>query len=332
MRQFTRPVLGRLATLARRRRDRRGARARQPAGASTVKAAWSASINAPSYGGALTGGRAIVVAYNAATGATLWTDPSGGTGMVLAADGTTLFVTGALPSSGPSGLIHTLDAATGATIWSANYGTGAKLTSAALSADGTTLFVGGTAPNPATGQGRVFVTAAYSTSSGTQLWTAQTGSSVGYSKMAGLAASGDGSAVIVSETVWPRKQTGHWVTLGLNPATGAIAWTRTLWGSRTLGAQNNASAVTASGPTAYVTGWLWGVGTKGAEYAATVGYDAATGATVFSADFRGYQNDAANAVAASPDGSMVFVTGIRGYPTGTPDGGHFVMTTVGYNA
>jgi outer membrane protein assembly factor BamB len=271
------------------------------------------------------------VAYNAATGATRWTSPSGGDAMALSTDGTTVFVARSYPTSGADGLIDALDAATGATIWSASYGRGAELTSATLSADGSTLFVAGTTPNPATGKGRVFVTAAYSASSGTQLWNTQTGSKKGYSTMIGLAASGDGSAVVVSETVWPRKQTGHWVTLGLNPATGAIMWTRTLWGSRAVGAQNNASAITASGSTAYVTGWLWGVGTKGDQYYATVGYDATTGAPVFSADYRGYQNDAAFAVAASPDGSMVFVTGTRGYPSGTPNGGHFVMTTVGYN-
>jgi WD40 repeat protein len=308
-----------------------GAKLWQVRGAQAVRGPVTVSPDSSTVYGTSAAGSGQTVAYNAATGATLWNHHTGGTGLALSAGGTTLYVTGSAPRYGADGVIDALNTATGATIWSAHYGSSAELTSLALSADGSTLFAGGTIKNTATGHGRVLVTAAYSTSSGTQLWATQTGDKVGYSRLAGLAASPDGSAVIVSETIWPRKATGHWATVGLNPATGALLWTRTLWGSRATGAQNTASAVTVSGSTAYVTGTLWGSGAKGDEYFATVGYTAATGATVFSADYRGHENDAAHAIAASPDGSMVFVTGGRGYPTGTPEGGRLVMTTVGYS-
>jgi hypothetical protein len=66
------------------------------------------------------------------------------------------------------------------------------------------------------------------------------------------------------------------------------------------------------GSTVFVTGWV-ASGQRGDDYA-TVAYDAATGVREWGRRYNGPNDsgDVAHAVAVSPDGSRVFVTGYSG--------------------
>ena len=89
-----------------------------------------------------------------------------------------------------------------------------------------------------------------------------------------------------------------------------------LWVARYSGPANrddsgaSAMAVSPDGATVFVTGQSWGGREVGFEYA-TVAYSAATGRQLWASRYRrpGSGRDTAYAVAVSPDGRRVFVTG-----------------------
>src|SRR5207247_7304115 len=87
-------------------------------------------------------------------------------------------------------------------------------------------------------------------------------------------------------------------------------------------------AVSPDGGTVFVTGYS-DSGAVGSDMA-TVAYDAATGAVRWIRRYNGPAGtgDGAYAVAVSPDGSRVFVTGF----TDDPEGYYATFATVGYDA
>jgi hypothetical protein len=104
-----------------------------------------------------------------------------------------------------------------------------------------------------------------------------------------------------------------------------------LWASTYNGPGNNIDAATAvaaspAGGAVFVTGASWGL-ISGPDYA-TVAYDAVTGAQLWASRYEGPEGgDQAAAVAVSPGGRAVFVTGKS---AGT--GGFFDYVTVAYDA
>ena len=105
-----------------------------------------------------------------------------------------------------------------------------------------------------------------------------------------------------------------------------------LWVSRYNGPGNNTDqassvAVSPAGDTVYVTGTSWG-STSGFDYA-TVAYNATTGAQLWLSRYNGLGNAGgeATAVAVSPDGGTVFVTGFSYGGTSGDD-----YATVAYSA
>jgi hypothetical protein len=136
--------------------------------------------------------------------------------------------------------------------------------------------------------------------------------------MVGLAATSSGSAVIVSEYTTGMRPMTSWVTLALDPATGAILWER-LKAFDTTATFESALALSPDGSTAYVTGYsdVW----------LTIGYNTANGAKAFRAGYDQRARNYAYAIAVSPDGSQVVVTGTSNQGPTSDD----VMTTAAYS-
>src|SRR4029077_9391886 len=151
-------------------------------------------------------------AFDAATGAVLWTafDHGPGAGddqaqsLAVSPDGSRVFVTGS--SSDPQGTFRyttiAYDAATGARRWVARYSyqhLRADAASVAVSPSGTQVFVTGGSAGP-TGQSS-FATVSYDAATGASQWvaryTAQLGRTAG---AAAVAVSPDGSTVYVAGT------------------------------------------------------------------------------------------------------------------------------------
>jgi WD40 repeat protein len=268
------------------------------------------------------------VAYDAATGARLWARRYNGTAngneafsVAASPDGSKVFVTG---STGYDYATLAYDAGTGARLWARRYnspGNGYdQAYSVAASPDGFKVFVTGST-------GYEYATLAYDAGTGATLWARRyNGPANGDDVADSVAASPDGSKVFVTGY----SSGGSWTdfaTVAYDAATGAGLWAR-----RYDGPANNADdafsvAASPDGSKVFVTGssdrgWTGGD-------AATVAYDASTGAQLWVARDNGPANgeDFAGSVAASPDGSKVFITG---WSDGAATGEDFL--TVAYAA
>src|SRR6266700_2717131 len=108
---------------------------------------------------------------------------------------------------------------------------------------------------------------------------------------------------------------------------GARLWVRRYNGPGNSRDDANAVAVSRAGDRVYVTGSSYGGSATGYDYA-TAAYDAATGARLWVARYNRTMWDDARAVAVSPDGSTLYVTGVS--DLAHSDTGDYA--TVAYNA
>jgi WD40 repeat protein len=211
------------------------------------------------------------------------------------------------------------DAATGARLWARRYnGTanGNEAFSVAASPDGSKVFVTGST-------GYDYATLAYDAGTGARLWARRYNSpGNGYDQAYSVAASPDGFKVFVTGS------TGYeYATLAYDAGTGATLWARRYNGPANGDDVADSVAASPDGSKVFVTGY-----SSGGSWTdfATVAYDAATGAGLWARRYDGPANNADDAfsVAASPDGSKVFVTGSsdRGWAKGTD------FATVAYDA
>jgi DNA-binding beta-propeller fold protein YncE len=267
-----------------------------------------------------TGSGIAVVAYNALTGLELWVAREDGVGsgpdqkaaLALSPDGSRVYLTG--PTGSWSTSRYTtlaVDAATGSPLWVSTYtGTsgGDEPQDVAVSPDGSTVFVTGW--THVSGFSRyLYATVAYDATTGAQLWAMQLdgpAQSMGFARALDL--SPDGSLVYVTGG---SVGVGNFdiATVAYDTATGAEAWTA--WYN---GPQSNSDSaydleVSPDGSQVFVTGFSWGVGSS-LDYV-TIAYDATTGSQLWVGRFNGPQNAAefATALAVSPDGMRVYVTG-----------------------
>jgi len=330
---------------------------------------------------ALTGSAAAGAAapgVRAQPGARLWVarydDGSGGydaaTAMAVSPDGATVFVTGDIWPAGPAGRDYgtvAYSAATGTQLWASWYsGPGSRTDipwSVAVSPDGSMVFV--TGQSTARPHSDDYATIAYDAATGRRLWLSlYHGPADASSDASALAVSPDGTAVFVTGQSAGRKANGDYVTLAYGAATGKRLWVRRYSGPGSgLGARSvavspgggrvfvtggdrdymtiaysaaagrqlwirrydhpeppsaasgnfaAAMAVSPDGTAVYVTGSSWGGRAAGTSYA-TVAYSAATGRRLWASRHdRGF----AHAMAVSPDGTTVYVTGEHGYAAG----------------
>ena len=205
------------------------------------------------------------VAYNAATGAQLWTkrhsripslNPAYHNSVAVSPTGGTVYVTGITDSAGTSGGGYdtiAYNAATGTQLWAKHYSSSGGANSVAVSPNGSTVFVTGPAFRPARGTG--YATVAYNAATGAQLWAkgyvgapGAVPRAVAYS----VAVSPSGGTVYVTGTSW--KPGWNYTTIAYNATTGAQQWIKLYHGPGSGDALAYAMAVSPTSGTVIVTG------------------------------------------------------------------------------
>ena len=279
------------------------------------------------------------VAYDAATGVRVWVrrynGPAGGSDqaekVLVSPDGARVFVTGISEGSGTAFdyLTVAYDAVTGAKVWLRRYdgpGNGDDIANAlAVSPDGAAVYVTGRSVGSKTSD---YATVAYDAGTGATNWIRRyNGPGYGFDEARDLAVSPDGATVYVTCQSHGTRLYDY-ATLAYDAATGQRAWVR-----RTSGPANDydtadALGVSPDGTLVFVTGGTFSAGTG--NYA-TYAYDAATGAKVWGRRYNGPANgdDVADALAVSPDGAAVYVTGYS-HGVGTTSDSDYA--TVAYGA
>jgi WD40 repeat protein len=126
-----------------------------------------------------------------------------------------------------------------------------------------------------------------------------------------MGVSPDGSKVYVTGYSDGAAGDTDYATVGYDAATGARLWLQRYDGPDHGYDVANSIAVSPNGSEVFVTGYSPGVGSDNSDYA-TLAYDASTGALLWVQRYSqtDVSVDSAVSIAASPDGSRVFVTGI----------------------
>jgi hypothetical protein len=215
-------------------------------------------------------------------------------------------------TSGVDYATEALDAQTGAQLWLVRYngtGDGDDVPVAiGVSPDGGTVYVTGSSEGTSTGLD--YATVAYDAGTGARVWTRRyVGPGAGADVPTGLAVAPDGSRVVVTGSSENGADGLDYLTESLNPATGAVQWVHRYDGSAHGDDTAAGVAISPDSAQVFVTGTSV-TPTDGTDYV-TVDYAAATGTTGWTARYNGQANgdDQAEAIAVSPDGAAVFVTG-----------------------
>lgn len=162
------------------------------------------------------------------------------------------------------------------------------------------------------GGGRVFVsgtsgTLAYRSTTGKQLWLSRYhGPDNRVATIYAMAVSPDGHRLFVTGESEGATSGGDYITVAYNTATGAQLWAKRYNGTGNSYDFGYAVAVSPNGSKVFVTGSSTGRTSK-SDYA-TLAYNTATGTRLWVKRYH-KGDDAANAVAVSPSGRKVYVTG-----------------------
>jgi DNA-binding beta-propeller fold protein YncE len=253
--------------------------------------------------------------------------------MGVSADGARVFVTGGSeqPGNGDDFATIAYNSSTGVQLWADRYGWPGQYSDAAdlaVDPNGSRVFVTGSSAGENGDPG--FATIAYDGPSGDRLWVA------GYNGPRGLndgataiAVSPDGSRIFVTGLSYLGQFHVDFATVAYDAATGRRLWVRLYdFGQVEIANQPADIAVSPDGSTVFVTGESFVMSKDSYDYA-TVAYDAATGQTSWVDRYDGPagKDDEPRALAVTPDGSTVVVTGqSKGTTTG------YDYATVGYDA
>jgi DNA-binding beta-propeller fold protein YncE len=272
--------------------------------------------------GATSGPDYVTIAYEAATGARLWTKTYDGPGhdtdvpsaIRVSPDGSMVVVTGQSYSatSGIDFATFAYDTATGSKLWFRRFnGPSNGLdtpTALMISPDGSKVYVTGASGLDLSATFD-YSTVAYDASNGTQLWAKRhDGSANDHDWAYGLGVSPDGSTVFVTGFTTGPFNYKDYTTIAYSAADGSRLWLRRYDGSGNADFAY-ALGVSPDGSKVFVAGGSIGSNTA-ADYT-TLAYDAASGARLWASRYNGPANglDYATVLAVSPDGSEVFVSG-----------------------
>jgi hypothetical protein len=252
--------------------------------------------------------------------ASTYDDPSHvsdhGIDVATSPDGSTVFVTGTVdPSASMTTVAY--EAASGTQRWVATYsgpeGRGAAGHAITVSPDGTTVFVTGTVTRSFTNVD--YGTVAYDAATGTQRWASlYDGPGHRDDSPNAIDVSSDGTHLVVTGVSDGGSLTNDdYATVAYEAASGTQ-----LWATRydAIGGYDQAYDVSfdPAGTNAFVTGSAYVAQRPYDTDYRTLAYDAGTGTQLWAADYEGpggFNNsfDIAEALAVSPDGSTLFVTG-----------------------
>jgi DNA-binding beta-propeller fold protein YncE len=264
------------------------------------------------------------IATAATPGAKLWsTDyngPSNGDdrarSVVISPDGTKVFATGSSDGGGTTGFdVATVayDPATGDELWAKRYNgpidSDDAGTAVAVSPDGAKVFVTGYSDGGYPSPFFDYITLAYDASTGAKLWARRyDGPASGRDDAASVAVSPDGAAIFVTGESASSTSGDDYATIAYDASTGAKLWVGRYNGPGDLGDYAYVVVVSPDGTKVVVTGQSSGAVNPDM---ATVAYDAATGFELWVKRYKGPDNrfDDGDAVAVSPDSTMIFVTG-----------------------
>ena len=290
----------------------------------------------------------VTIAYDA-SGTRLWVRRyngprngyDGASAIAVSPDGARVYVTGHSMGLGEgyayTGYAYATVAydANGTRLWVRRYngpwrygqpGTSADVADAiAVSPNGARVYV--TGGSAGSGTDLDYATVAYD-ASGTQLWVRRyTRQMDSYDRASAIAVSPDGARLYVTGLSSAFGSSYDYATIAYD-ASGARLWVRRYNGPGNNWDEANAIAVSPDGARVYVTGSSQGWGTW-FDYA-TIAYDA-SGTQLWVRRYADpeaqWYSDGANALAVSPDGTRVYVTGITVGP-----GPDFDYATIGYEA
>ena len=269
----------------------------------------------PRGGMVFVAGSAGLVAYDAATGATLW-DNSGGPGRSVAVtpNGRIVLVIKPRRTSGGGSdyLTSAFDTATGKRLWVRRYNGRANgvdiPTALAVSPDGRAVFVTGTSKGKTSG--RDYATVAYAAATGRQLWVSRyNGRGRSLDVPVAIAVSLRGGPVFVTGSSSGRESGLDFATVAYAVGTGATLWTKRYDAADGVD-EASSVAVSPNGRRVFVAGASEGR-KPGLDFS-TVAYAATTGTPLWVRRYHGptERHDIPGAVLVSPrDGGTVIVAG-----------------------
>jgi hypothetical protein len=265
------------------------------------------------------------VAYDAATGAQRWARRYNGpqnkddfaVAVAAGPGGHSVFVTGTSTgtASGLDYVTLAYNAATGARRWASRYNAPANrvdlASSLAVSPGGATVFVIGSSRGATSGFD--YATVAYNAATGARRWASRyNGPRHADDFAVSVAAGPGGRSVFVTGRSPGATSSLDYATVAYNAATGAPRWARRYNGPASGADCASSLAVSPGGNAVFVTGTssARNLGCLPPRDYATVAYSAATGARLWASRYTGPAGDSdASALAVSPHGTKVFVTG-----------------------
>lgn len=273
----------------------------------------------------------VTVAYNTATGKQLWLEkyqgtgrhPRGGAGVpsiAVSPDGATVYVAGDLARGAHNDyLVIAYNAATGAQRWVVSplaYGSIAPYHGVAVSPDSTTVYVTGTEDFFGGIASKSYDTIALNAATGATVWNTNSKTPPHLSHtLTAITVSPDGSRVFIA---------GSSGIIAYDAANGIQLWMVAY--KQVYQRLHLSLAVSADSSTLYVTGGSMAPGSV--QHYWTAAIVAANGSKMWQATYRGPDSKAGTtAIALSPDGSTVYVTGSASQASGLNE-----YATIGYDA
>jgi hypothetical protein len=285
----------------------------------------------------------VVLAYDTASGKQLWTRSYDGPAkgedsaraVAVSPSGDTVYVHGISQGTGTGADYATVayTATNGTQRWVSRYDGpgeeglfGAAPQSLAVSRDGRTVLVTGSSKGSTSGTD--WATVAYDAASGAKRWASRYDGPAHSDDLAGaLAVTSDGSTVVVTGAS-TGSTAADATTVGYRVSNGAQVWVQRHDGPAHRNDGTGAIVVTPRGDAVVVTGTSEGAGPDQEDWV-TLAYAPATGKPLWTAAYDGptHGDDNAAALAASRDGTRLYVTGWA-----TANGSSRAVATVAYDA